>query len=149
MSWERGRSDLERLITDGELARVAPSAEVAGRLLADARAHIMLAAKGTVEDPLAPSNSAMTPPAKPAPRCSSSRASGQRPGAATSRSWTPSEASSTTAAARRSSVESTRCDDDRTAPSTLMMTRSALDTARAILDAAQRILDSGALDLFE
>lgn len=51
MTWERGRADIERLITDGELDRVAPSSEVAARLLADAEAHIALASKGIEGDP--------------------------------------------------------------------------------------------------
>jgi HEPN domain-containing protein len=51
MSWERGRGDIERLIADGELERVAPSDEVAARLVADAEAHITLAARGIEDDP--------------------------------------------------------------------------------------------------
>ena len=51
MTWERGRSDIERLIADGELDGVTPSAEVAARLLADADAHIALASKGIEDDP--------------------------------------------------------------------------------------------------
>lgn len=51
MTWERGRADIERLITDGELERVTPSDQVASRLLADADAHIGLASKGIEDDP--------------------------------------------------------------------------------------------------
>lgn len=51
MSWERGRAEVERLLRDGELERVTPSADVAGRLLADAEAHIVLASKGVGDDP--------------------------------------------------------------------------------------------------
>lgn len=51
MSWEGGRADIERLITDGELERVTPSDEVAARLMSDAEAHIALAAKGVEDDP--------------------------------------------------------------------------------------------------
>jgi hypothetical protein len=51
MSWERGRNDIERLLADGELERVVPSTEVAGRLLADAEAHLSLASKGITDDP--------------------------------------------------------------------------------------------------
>lgn len=51
MTWERGRTDIERLIADGELERVTPSDEVASRLLADADAHIALASKGLEDDP--------------------------------------------------------------------------------------------------
>ena len=51
MSWDRGRATIDKLLTGGELQRVAPSAEVADRLLADARAHVALATKGvTVDD---------------------------------------------------------------------------------------------------
>ena len=51
MSWERGRAEIERLIADSELERVAPSDEVAARLIADAEAHVALAAKGVEDDP--------------------------------------------------------------------------------------------------
>lgn len=51
MSWEGGRAEIERLLGDGELQRVAVSDEVATRLLADAEAHIGLATKGVDEDP--------------------------------------------------------------------------------------------------
>ena len=51
MTWERGRTDIDRLIADGELERVTPSDEVASRLLADADAHIVLASKGVEDDP--------------------------------------------------------------------------------------------------
>jgi len=51
MSWERGRADIVRLITDNELERVTPSHELATRLIADAEAHLTLAAKGIEDDP--------------------------------------------------------------------------------------------------
>ena len=51
MSWQRGHAEIRRLIADGELEQVAPSTEVAGRLVADADAHIGLASKGTADDP--------------------------------------------------------------------------------------------------
>jgi hypothetical protein len=51
MSWERGRSDIERLLADGELERVTPSDEVTARLLADGEAHVRLAGKGVTDDP--------------------------------------------------------------------------------------------------
>ena len=51
MSWQRGHGEIQRLIADGELEQVPPSAEVAGRLVADADAHIGLASKGTADDP--------------------------------------------------------------------------------------------------
>ena len=37
MSWERGRSTVERLLADGELQQVTPSSNMADRLLAGAR----------------------------------------------------------------------------------------------------------------
>jgi hypothetical protein len=51
MSWERGRTDVERLIADGELERVASSDEVAARLITDAEAHLALASQGVDDDP--------------------------------------------------------------------------------------------------
>lgn len=51
MTWERGRADVEQLLTAGELERVTPSAEVASRLLGNAAAHIALAGKGVEDDP--------------------------------------------------------------------------------------------------
>lgn len=51
MSWERGRAEIERLLDDGELEHVTPSEEIAGRLLANAKAHIGLAGKGVEDDP--------------------------------------------------------------------------------------------------
>lgn len=51
MSRERGRSDIERLLADGELERVTPSDEITTRLLTDAEAHIRLASRGVSDDP--------------------------------------------------------------------------------------------------
>ena len=51
MTWERGRTDIERLIASGELERVTPFNEVAARLVADADAHIVLASNGVEDDP--------------------------------------------------------------------------------------------------
>jgi HEPN domain-containing protein len=51
MSWERGRADVERLLADGELEPVVPAESVADRLLANAEAHLVLAAKGVNDDP--------------------------------------------------------------------------------------------------
>ena len=42
MSWQRGRAEVERLIANGELEQVTPSAGVANRLMGDADAHIRL-----------------------------------------------------------------------------------------------------------
>jgi hypothetical protein len=51
MSWERGRSEIDRLVAAGGLERVEPSTDVGARLLADAEAHIGLASKGIEDDP--------------------------------------------------------------------------------------------------
>lgn len=51
MSWERGRTEVEKLISDGEIERVVPSFELASRLIADASAHVVLASRGVEDDP--------------------------------------------------------------------------------------------------
>lgn len=51
MTWQRGCDDIDRLLAAGELEQVTPSPDVADRLLADAEAHIGLAAHGTDSDP--------------------------------------------------------------------------------------------------
>jgi uncharacterized protein (UPF0332 family) len=51
MSWEHGRAEIDRLLVDGELEHVTPSPDVAKRLLENAEAHIVLAGKGTEDDP--------------------------------------------------------------------------------------------------
>lgn len=51
MTWERGRSEVQRLIDAGELDTVVASGEVASRLLDDAERHIAFAAKGVADDP--------------------------------------------------------------------------------------------------
>lgn len=51
MTWQRGRADIEQLLTRGELERVAPSNDVASRLLATAQAHVVLASRGVEDDP--------------------------------------------------------------------------------------------------
>lgn len=51
MTWQRGHDDIGRLLAAGELEQVTPSPDVADRLLADAEAHIGLAAQGTDSDP--------------------------------------------------------------------------------------------------
>lgn len=40
MPWKRGRETVERLLEDSELERVAPSADLATRLMEDAAAHL-------------------------------------------------------------------------------------------------------------
>jgi hypothetical protein len=118
MSWERGCSEIDRLIADGELERVEPSTDVGARLLTDANAHIALASKGIEDDPGGALHSATTPRASRPPRCCPCRVCEQLPEVATSRSSTRCERSSTIAAVLRSSVVSTRSADDATAPST-------------------------------
>lgn len=51
MPWQRGRETIERLIANGELEQVQPSAATAERLLAAADAHIRLARRGLDDDP--------------------------------------------------------------------------------------------------
>lgn len=51
MSWERGRTEVERLLADGELEHVTPSPDVARRLLENAEAHSGLAERGVDDDP--------------------------------------------------------------------------------------------------
>lgn len=158
MSWERGRTDVQRLITDGELARVAPSAEVARRLLADARAHIKLAAKGTEEDPAGALQLSYDAARK---ACAALLVvQGLR---ATTRGGHVAVMDAVRSQFNdRGSMEvfgrlhalrrrrnRTECPDDDSPGVEEGEARQALDTARAVLDAAQRILDSGALDLFE
>lgn len=51
MRWEQGRDAIERMLGDGELQRVTPSRTQADRLLAQARVHIVSAAKVLDDDP--------------------------------------------------------------------------------------------------
>lgn len=51
MTWERGRTDVERLIREGGLERVEPSSDVAARLMTEAEAHLRLSKKGVDDDP--------------------------------------------------------------------------------------------------
>ena len=51
MTWGRGRTEIERLLQDGELERVTPSQRVVERLLNDSEAHVRLAGKRTEDDP--------------------------------------------------------------------------------------------------
>ncbi len=118
MSWERGRPEIERLLADGELERVTPSDEVAGRLIADAEAHIGLAGKGVSEDPAGALQLSYDAARKRPQRCSPSRGCGARAAAATSRSSTQSGRSSTTVGAWRSSAASAGCGVAGTPPST-------------------------------
>lgn len=83
MSWERGRADIERLITDNELERVATSEAVAGRLAADAEAHIALAALGIEDDPAGALQLSYDASRKMSAALLAARASAPRRGAAT------------------------------------------------------------------
>jgi hypothetical protein len=51
VTWERGRTDVERLIREGGLERVEPSSDVAARLMTEAEAHLRLSKKGVDDDP--------------------------------------------------------------------------------------------------
>jgi hypothetical protein len=81
---KRGRDRIDRLIAEGKLELVAPSEQVAGRLLDDAEAHIRLATQGFADDLPEPSNSEMTQPARRRSRSSPSKASALRRAAGTS-----------------------------------------------------------------
>lgn len=83
MSWERGRADIEQLLGDGEVERVAPSAEVTSRLLANAEAHIVLASKGVEDDPAGALQLSYDAARKASAALSPSRVYGRRRGAVT------------------------------------------------------------------
>ena len=51
MTWERGRTEVERLIREGGLERVEPSSDMAARLIAESEAHLRLSKKGVDDDP--------------------------------------------------------------------------------------------------
>ena len=53
MSWERGKSDIEALLRNGELERVQPSIRLAARMLAEAEAHLASARLLVETDPIA------------------------------------------------------------------------------------------------
>jgi hypothetical protein len=40
VTWERGRDEVNRLVREGELKRVAPNRAIADRLLAEAAQHL-------------------------------------------------------------------------------------------------------------
>ncbi len=158
MSWERGRTDVQRLITDGELDRVAPSAEVVGRLLADARAHIKLASKGTEDDPAGALQLSYDAARK---ACAALLVvQGLR---ATTRGGHIAVMDAVRSQfndrggmevfgrlhALRRRRNRTEYPDPDSPGVDQADARQARDTARAVVDAAQRILDSGGLDLFE
>ncbi len=51
MSWEQGRSGLDRMLADAELQRVPPSRDQADSLIAQARIHLASAAAICDQDP--------------------------------------------------------------------------------------------------
>ncbi|MFC8191649.1 HEPN domain-containing protein [Cellulomonas sp. NPDC057328] len=51
--WERGRVEVDRLIADGRIERVAASRQLADLLLTQARAHLGTAAASAAADPTA------------------------------------------------------------------------------------------------
>lgn len=158
MTWERGRSEIERLLADGELEHVAPSTPVAARLLDDARAHVRLASKGVDDDPAGALQLAYDAARK---ACAALLAvQGLR---ATTRGGHIAVIDSVRAQfndrgglevfgrlhalrRRRNRTEYPDLDSPGIEPDDA---RQAIDTARAVIDAADRLLESGRLDTFE
>lgn len=158
MTWQRGRSDIARLIRDGELDRVAPSDAVAARLLADAEAHIALASKGIEDDPAGALQLSYD---------ASRKASAALLAAQGLRSTTKGGHIAVVDAVKaqfndRGGMEvfgrlhALRRRRNRTEYPDLDSpgvneddARQALDTARAVVDASRRLIDSGRLDQFE
>ena len=158
MTWERGRAEIERLLADGELERVAPSTPVATRLLDDARAHVRLASKGVDDDPAGALQLAYDAARK---ACAALLAvQGLR---ATTRGGHIAVMDSVKAQfndrgglevfgrlhalrRRRNRTEYPDLDSPGIEPDDA---RHALDTAQAVIDAADRLLDSGRLDTSE
>lgn len=158
MSWARGRAEIERLVTDGELERVAPSAALATRLITDAGAHLALASRGTTDDPAGALQLCYDAARKASAALLA--AQGLR---ATTRGGHVALIDAVKAqfndrggmeifgrlhALRRRrnrteypDLDSPGVDEDDA--------RQALDTARAVVDAAKRLLASGRLDAFE
>lgn len=65
MRWDQGRAVIDLMLADHELQRVPASREHAGRLIAQARDHLLLAAEICDTDPRADTRSSATPPARP------------------------------------------------------------------------------------
>jgi hypothetical protein len=156
MSWERGRTNVERLIADGELERVAPSDEVAERLLADAEAHVALATQGVDDDPAGALQLSYD-----AARKSSAALLAIRGLRATTRGGHIAVIDAVRAqfsgrggmdvfgrlhALRRRRNRTEYPDLD--SPGVTADARQALDTARATVAASQRLLSSGRLEPF-
>lgn len=86
MSWERGRSDIERLLNDGELERVTPSPERSPTGCSPPPMRTSRSrARASKTIPPEPFSSATTPPGRRPLRFSPSRGSARRPVGATSR----------------------------------------------------------------
>lgn len=158
MTWERGRSEIERLIADGELEQVVPSAGVASRLLADATAHIRLASKGAADDPTGALQLSYDASRKAAAALLAVQ--GLR---ATTRGGHIAvidavraqfndrggmEVFGRLSALRRRRHRAEYPDED--SPEVDKDdARQALNTAQAVIDATERLIDSGRLDVFQ
>lgn len=158
MTWERGRADIERLLTDGELERVTRSDEVASRLVADADAHIGLASKGIEDDPAGALQLSYD-----ATRKASAALLAVQGLRATTRGGHIAVIDAVKAQfndrggmevfgrlhplrRRRNRTEYPDLDSPGVNEDDA---RQALDTARAAVDAAKRLIDSGQLDPFD
>ena len=158
MSWERGRAEVERLIADGELEQVAPSADVAGRLLADATAHVNFASRGVEDDPAGALQLSYDAARKAAAALLAVQ--GLR---ATTRGGHIAVIESVRAQfndrggmevfgrlnALRRRRNRTEYPDEDSFGVDEDDARHALKTARAVIDATERVLDSGSLDAFQ
>ena len=157
MSWQRGHAEVQRLIADGELEQVAPSAEVASRLVADAGAHVRLASKGTSDDPAGALQLSYDAARKAAAALLAIQ--GLR---ATTRGGHIAvidavraqfndrggmEAFGRLHAMRRRRNRS-EYPDEHSPGVDEQDAQQALNTAQAVIDAAKRLLDSGRLDIF-
>jgi hypothetical protein len=158
VSWERGRAEIERLLHAAELERVTPSHDVAGRLLANAEAHIGLASKGVDDDP----SGALQLSYDAARKASAALLAVQG-----LRSTTRGGHMAVIDAVRaqfndrggmdvfgrlnrlRRRRNTTESPDPDSPTVTEDDARHALATARETLDAAKRLIDSGQLDPFE
>ena len=158
MSWARGRAEVERLLSTGDLEQVVPSAGVASRLLADATAHTRLASMGAADDPAGALQLSYDASRKAAAALLAVQ--GLR---ATTRGGHIAVIDAVRAqfndrggmevfgrlnALRRRrhraeypDEDSPEVDEDDA--------RHALNTARAVIDAAERLIDSGRLDVFQ
>lgn len=158
MTWERGRADIERLITDGELERVTPSDDVAERLLADAEAHIVLASKGIEDDPAGALQLSYDAARKASAALLAAQGlrSTTRGGHIAVVDAVKAQFNDRGGMGIFGRLHALRRRRNRTEYPDLDSpgvneddARQALDTARAVVDAAKRLIDSGRLHPFE